>query len=62
MVHWKVDFELDLEGSSIEYYVESINEILALMSSIGYGEVRNIVDVNAQKVLHVNEVLESSTG
>ena len=47
MVHWKVNFELDLEDGSIEYYVESIQDILEAMSTVGYGTVRNIVDVNA---------------
>lgn len=60
MVHWKVNFELDLEDGSIEYYVASIQEILDVMTGVGYGTVLNILDVNAQKVLEPNEVLESN--
>ncbi len=60
MVHWKVNFELDLEDGSIEYYVASIQEILDVMTSVGYGTVLNILDVNAQKVLKTDEVLDTN--
>lgn len=58
MVHWKVNFELELEDGSIEYYVESIQDILEAMSTVGYGTVRGIIDVNSQTVLAADEVLE----
>lgn len=61
MVHWNITFELDLDGGSIEYFIESIQDVMNKMSEVGFGEVVKVVDVDAEKDFSLSDVLKSTT-
>ncbi len=62
MVHWNVTFDLDIDGGSIEYAIESIQEVLGSMSGVGFGQVIKVRDVDAEKDFEdVGDVLDTTT-